>query len=84
MPISLTEITAEVARTEQEIVELEAAIAVTATARTNLTAAQSTVATAQTELTAAVEAEGGEKADVISGLNSIISQATAILATLQT
>ena len=83
MPISLQEITAAVAATETEIAELEAATAITATARQTLTTAQSTVATAQTELTSAVEAEGGEKADVIAGLNNIIGMCTAILATLQ-
>jgi len=83
MAISLDEISAAVAQTKTEIAELEAAQAVTAAARTNLTDKQSAVAVAQTELTAAVETEGGEKADVITGLNSIISMATEILATLQ-
>lgn len=83
MLITLTEITAAVVQTETEIAEMDAAAAVTATARTDLATAQSTVATAQSELTTAVEAEGGEKADVIAGLSNIISMCTAILATLQ-
>ena len=83
MPISLQNITAAVAQTETEIAELEAATAVTATARATLATAQTAVAGAQTELTAAVTAEGGEKADVITGLNNIIGMCTEILATLQ-
>ena len=83
MPISLAEITAAVTQTETEIAELEAATAVTATARQALTAAQTEVAAAQVGLTSAVEAEGGEKADVIAGLNNIIGMCTSILSTLQ-
>ena len=83
MPISLQEITAAVTQTETEIAEMDAAAAVTTAARTTLATAQSTVATAQSELTSAVESEGGEKADVVAGLNNIIGMCTAILATLQ-
>ena len=83
MPINFTEVNAILAQTETEIAEHETALANLAAARTALTAAQEVVTQAQTDVQTATDAEGGEKADVVTGITNAINKLTELLATLQ-
>jgi len=84
MPINFSEVNATLTQTEAEIEEHDTAVAALAEANTALTTAQSAVSTAQDTVTAATATEGGEKADVVAGINTAIQQLTVILQSLQT
>ena len=83
MPIDFAEVNATLSQTETEVAEHDTAIAALAVANAALVTAQSVVATAQDTVTAATATEGGEKADVVAGINKAIQQLTSILQTLQ-
>ena len=81
--INFQEVTATLTATETEIIEHETAVAALAAAQLALVAAQADVAGAQTTVSEATASEGGEKADVVAGITTAITQLTAILQTLQ-
>jgi len=83
MPIDFTQVNATLTATETEIAEHEAALAALAVAQQELADAQTTVTTAQTAVSDATATEGGEKADVVTGITNAINQLTALLQTLQ-
>jgi len=83
MPINFSEVNATLTQTESEVAEHDAAVAALADANIALVTAQSVVSTAQDTVTTATATEGGEKADVVAGINKAIQQLTVILQSLQ-
>jgi len=69
--------------TKAEVAQYDASVEALNGAKGELVAAQSAVAEAQVAVTAATETTSAEKADVVAGITSAITQLNAILTDLQ-